>query len=140
MLCTAKTTDIYSLPREHFLRYEFSSRGEIVCGELSGTELIFCIPMGQTQGSVSLYPAPSTSHEQSKSNLEILIRLRTVAELCREIVDREAGEDVLSSCTAEEALERREPFINDTIQVEGACSTGHHWATRGGGSQTRFER
>src|SRR6185312_4862141 len=42
-------------------------------------------------------------------------RLRTVSELYPEISDTAAGEDPLPSCSAVEALERQEPFINQTI-------------------------
>jgi hypothetical protein len=42
-------------------------------------------------------------------------RLRTVAELYPEIVDTGAGEDPLPSCSAAEALERQEPFINQVL-------------------------
>ncbi|MGD0894102.1 MAG: PRTRC system ThiF family protein, partial [Terracidiphilus sp.] len=42
-------------------------------------------------------------------------RLRTVAELYPEIADTEAGEDPLPSCSAAEALERQEPFINQVL-------------------------
>ena len=42
-------------------------------------------------------------------------RLRTVSELYPEIIDAEAGEDSLPSCSAVEALERQEPFINQTL-------------------------
>jgi PRTRC genetic system ThiF family protein len=42
-------------------------------------------------------------------------RLRTVSELYPEIVDVEAGEDPLPSCSAIEALDRQEPFINQTL-------------------------
>ena len=42
-------------------------------------------------------------------------RLRTVSELYPEIVDVSAGEDPLPSCSAVEALERQEPFINQTL-------------------------
>jgi PRTRC genetic system ThiF family protein len=42
-------------------------------------------------------------------------RLRTVSELYPEIVDAEAGEDPLPSCSAIEALDRQEPFINQTL-------------------------
>jgi PRTRC genetic system ThiF family protein len=43
------------------------------------------------------------------------VRLRTVAELYPEIADAEAGEDPLPSCSAAEALERQEPFINHVL-------------------------
>jgi hypothetical protein len=42
-------------------------------------------------------------------------RLRTVSELYPEIVDADAGEDALPSCSAVEALKRQEPFINQTL-------------------------
>jgi PRTRC genetic system ThiF family protein len=42
-------------------------------------------------------------------------RLRTVSELFPEIIDAEAGEDPLPSCSAVEALDRQEPFINQTL-------------------------
>jgi PRTRC genetic system ThiF family protein len=42
-------------------------------------------------------------------------RLRTVSELFPEIADTAAGEDPLPSCSAIEALEWQEPFINQTL-------------------------
>jgi PRTRC genetic system ThiF family protein len=42
-------------------------------------------------------------------------RLRTISELYPEIVDATAGEDPLPSCSAIEALDRQEPFINQTL-------------------------
>lgn len=42
-------------------------------------------------------------------------RVRTVSELFPEITDVEAGEDPLPSCSAVEALDRQEPFINQTL-------------------------
>jgi PRTRC genetic system ThiF family protein len=49
------------------------------------------------------------------ANRRFAARLRTVAELYPEIVDAEAGEDPLPSCSAVEALERQEPFINQVL-------------------------
>ena len=49
------------------------------------------------------------------ANRRSAARLRTVAELYPEIVDAEAGEDSLPSCSAAEALERQEPFINQVL-------------------------
>ena len=49
------------------------------------------------------------------ANRRSAIRLRTVAELYPEIADAEAGEDPLPSCSAAEALERQEPFINQVL-------------------------
>jgi PRTRC genetic system ThiF family protein len=48
-------------------------------------------------------------------NRRKLTRLRTVAELYPEIIDTNAGEDQLPSCSAVEALSRQEPFINQTL-------------------------
>jgi PRTRC genetic system ThiF family protein len=42
-------------------------------------------------------------------------RLRTVCELYPEIVDAASGEDPLPSCSAIEALDRQEPFINQVL-------------------------
>jgi len=42
-------------------------------------------------------------------------RLRTVSDLFPEIVDTARGEDPLPSCSAAEALERQEPFVNQTL-------------------------
>ena len=42
-------------------------------------------------------------------------RLRTVSELYPEVIDVDAGEDPLPSCSAVEALDRQEPFINQTL-------------------------
>ncbi len=42
-------------------------------------------------------------------------RLRTVSELYPEITDEAIAEDPLPSCSAVEALDRQEPFINQTL-------------------------
>ncbi len=49
------------------------------------------------------------------ANHRTAVRLRTVAELYPEIADAEAGEEPLPSCSAAEALERQEPFINQVL-------------------------
>lgn len=48
-------------------------------------------------------------------NLKKAERLRTVSELYPEIADPRAGEDTLPSCSAIEALERQEPYINQAL-------------------------
>jgi len=64
-------------------------------------------------------------------------RLRTVSELYPEITDEKAGEDRLPSCSALEALERQEPFINQTLAASALAMLaqmlrygrlGHHGA------------
>jgi PRTRC genetic system ThiF family protein len=51
-------------------------------------------------------------------------RLRTVSELYPEIVDAAAGEDPLPSCSAVEALDRQEPFINSTLALNALAMLG----------------
>ncbi len=48
-------------------------------------------------------------------NRQKSVRLRTISEMYPEIIDAEAGEDPLPSCSAVEALDRQEPFINQTL-------------------------
>jgi PRTRC genetic system ThiF family protein len=64
-------------------------------------------------------------------------RLRTVSELYPEIADATSGEDPLPSCSAVEALERQEPFINQTLAASALAMLarlfrygrlGHHGA------------
>jgi PRTRC genetic system ThiF family protein len=50
-------------------------------------------------------------------NKRSALRLRTISELYPEIIDAAAGEDPLPSCSAIEALERQEPFINQTLAM-----------------------
>src|SRR5271169_450039 len=51
-------------------------------------------------------------------------RLRTASELFPEISDPEAGEDPLPSCSAVEALDRQEPFINQTLALNALAMLG----------------
>jgi PRTRC genetic system ThiF family protein len=51
-------------------------------------------------------------------------RLRTVTELYEEIADADAGEDTLPSCSAIEALERQEPFINQVLATSALSMLG----------------
>lgn len=51
-------------------------------------------------------------------------RLRTVSELYPEILDEGAGEDPLPSCSAVEALDRQEPFINQTLAASALAMLG----------------
>lgn len=53
---------------------------------------------------------PLNGRNRRKAN-----RLRTVSELYPEVTDAESGEDPLPSCSAVEALDRQEPFINQTL-------------------------
>ena len=51
-------------------------------------------------------------------------RLRTVTELYPEVSDVDAGEDALPSCSAVEALDRQEPFINQTLASSALAMIG----------------
>jgi PRTRC genetic system ThiF family protein len=53
---------------------------------------------------------PSNGRNRRKAE-----RLRTVSELYPEVIDVNGGEDPLPSCSAVEALDRQEPFINQTL-------------------------
>ena len=52
---------------------------------------------------------------QNQRNARRATRLRTTVELFPEIVDSTRGEDDGPSCSALEALERQEPFLNQTL-------------------------
>src|SRR6202451_121069 len=58
------------------------------------------------------------------ANHRSAVRLRTIAELYPEIADTEAGEDPLPSCSAAEALERQEPFINQVFANSALAMVG----------------
>ncbi|MHB8655548.1 MAG: PRTRC system ThiF family protein [Terriglobia bacterium] len=51
----------------------------------------------------------------NETNRRSRMRLRTVAELYPEIADADQDNDGLPSCSAAEALERQEPFVNSTL-------------------------
>ncbi len=52
-------------------------------------------------------------------------RLRTVADLYPEVVNTELEEDSLPSCSAAEALERQEPFVNTTLANHSLSLLAH---------------
>ncbi|HXJ95279.1 MAG TPA: hypothetical protein VMT20_20755 [Terriglobia bacterium] len=52
------------------------------------------------------------------------IRLRTVAELYPPIVDPQLDDDGQPSCSATEALERQEPFVNQTLAQHALALLG----------------
>ena len=52
---------------------------------------------------------------QNRRNRRHRLRLRTVSELFPEVVQGELDEDGLPSCSAAEALDRQEPFVNPTL-------------------------
>ena len=52
------------------------------------------------------------------------IRLRSVAELYPAIVDRQLDDDGQPSCSAAEALERQEPFVNQTLAQHALALLG----------------
>jgi PRTRC genetic system ThiF family protein len=52
-------------------------------------------------------------------------RLPTVADLYPEVVNTELEEDSLPSCSAAEALERQEPFVNTTLANHSLSLLAH---------------
>jgi PRTRC genetic system ThiF family protein len=51
----------------------------------------------------------------NRRNRRHRLRLRTASELFPEVIQGDIIEDVLPSCSAVEALERQEPFVNPTL-------------------------
>ena len=51
----------------------------------------------------------------NRRNRRHRLRLRTVSELFPEVIQQELDEDGLPSCSAVEALDRQEPFVNPTL-------------------------
>lgn len=51
----------------------------------------------------------------NRRNLRHRLRLRTVSELFPEVIQGELDGDGLPSCSAAEALDRQEPFVNPTL-------------------------
>lgn len=52
---------------------------------------------------------------RNRRNRRHRLRLRTVSELFPEVIQERVGDDGLPSCSAVEALERQEPFVNPTL-------------------------
>jgi PRTRC genetic system ThiF family protein len=51
----------------------------------------------------------------NRRNRRHRLRLRTVSELFPEVIEDELDDDGLPSCSAAEALDRQEPFVNPTL-------------------------
>jgi PRTRC genetic system ThiF family protein len=51
----------------------------------------------------------------NRRNRRHTLRLRTVPELFPEVIEDESDDDGLPSCSATEALDRQEPFVNPTL-------------------------
>lgn len=51
----------------------------------------------------------------NRRNRRTKLRLRTISELFPEVVEHELDRDAEPSCSAGEALERQEPFVNPTL-------------------------
>lgn len=66
-------------------------------------------------------------------NRRCTTRLRTISELYPEIIDAAGGEDPLPSCSALEALERQEPYINQVLATNALAMLArllHHGTLR----------
>jgi PRTRC genetic system ThiF family protein len=98
---------------------------------LSGLGAIYWLDLGNNAASGQYV----LGQPLNRANRRKADRLRTVSELYPEIVDAAAGEDDLPSCSAREALERQEPFINQTLAASALAmlsqlfrygKLGHH--------------
>ena len=101
---------------------------------LSGLGAIYWLDLGNNAASGQYV----LGQPLNRANRRKADRLRTVSELYPEIVDAAAGEDDLPSCSAREALERQEPFINQTLAASALAmlsqlfrygKLGHHAAS-----------
>jgi PRTRC genetic system ThiF family protein len=92
--------------------------GESFTRALSGTSYWLDLGNNAASGQYVL-GQPLNSRNRRKAE-----RLRTVSELYPEIVDADAGEDPLPSCSAVEALDRQEPFINQTLALNALAMLG----------------
>lgn len=63
-------------------------------------------------------PANTNGFPDARKKAKREDRLRTAAELYPEIIDTTTPESDLPSCSAVEALERQEPFINQTLAMQ----------------------
>ena len=86
--------------------------------ELSGT--CYWLDLGNSAAS-GQYVLGQPLNGRNRRKTE---RLRTVSELYPEIADINAGEDPLPSCSAVEALDRQEPFINQTLALNALAMLG----------------
>jgi PRTRC genetic system ThiF family protein len=89
-----------------------AARG-VIAGSLakSNNRTAYWLDLGNNAASGQyVLGQPLNARNRKKS-----VRLRTISELYPEIIDAEAGEDPLPSCSAVEALDRQEPFINQTL-------------------------
>jgi PRTRC genetic system ThiF family protein len=98
---------------------------------LSGQETTYWLDLGNNAAS-GQYVLGQPLNRANRRKAE---RLRTVSELYPEIVDAATGEDDLPSCSAREALERQEPFINQSLAASALAmlsrlfrygKLGHH--------------
>jgi PRTRC genetic system ThiF family protein len=98
---------------------------------LSGLGTIYWLDLGNNSAS-GQYVLGQPLNRANRRKAE---RLRTVSELYPEIVDAATGKDDLPSCSAREALERQEPFINQTLAASALAmlsrlsrygKLGHH--------------
>lgn len=63
-------------------------------------------------------PCNKNGFPSSRKRATRLDRLPTIAELFPEVIDTTTPEDDLPSCSAVEALERQEPFINQNLAMQ----------------------
>jgi PRTRC genetic system ThiF family protein len=75
------------------------------------SEVDYWLDLGNNAASGQFVLGEPLNQRNRRSNL----RLRTVCELFPEIIQSELDGDGMPSCSAAEALERQEPFVNPTL-------------------------
>ena len=84
-----------------------------IAGSLSGAlnNVCYWLDLGNNAAS-GQYVLGQPLNARNRRKAE---RLRTVSELYPEVINTDIGEDPLPRCSAFEALDRQEPFINQTL-------------------------
>lgn len=80
------------------------------CAE-DGSEVDYWLDLGNNADSGQFVLGEPLNRRNRRHSL----RLRTVSELFPKVMQRELDEDGLPSCSAAEALDRQEPFVNPTL-------------------------
>jgi PRTRC genetic system ThiF family protein len=75
------------------------------------SEVDYWLDLGNNADSGQFVPGEPLNRRNRRHRL----RLRTVSELFSEVVQPELDDDNVPSCSAAEALDRQEPFVNPTL-------------------------
>jgi len=108
---SARTAAEISIPCICLLHSSVQSRAAIAkCAE-DWSEVDYWLDLGNNSDSGQFV----LGEPLNRRNRRHRFRLRTVAELFPEVIQADSDGDGLPSCSAAEALERLEPFVNPTL-------------------------